>query len=154
MDTVINASPLIFLHKIDRINLLEKIFNTVYIPDAVINEVKVGNAAKAKKLLDCVPHEVITVSNRTAVLGLLGRLHVGEVEVIVGAIEKDIKLVVLDDSYARNKAKQLQLEVAGTLGILLRAQEMGFIDDIHYDIKRLKDAGMYISDKLLETIYS
>jgi predicted nucleic acid-binding protein len=152
MDVVINASPLIFLYKIKRLDVLPKIFDTIYIPQAVSREIESGNSTEAKNLLSSIPHKIIEVTNLTAVLGLLGRLHIGEVEVIVGAIEKGISKVVLDDMYARNKAKQLKLEVTGTLGILLRARELGLIDNINKDIEGLKRAGMYLSDKIIERV--
>lgn len=152
MDIVINASPLIFLHKINRLDVLDKIFDTVYIPQAVLREVESGNVSEAKKLLSSIPHKPLAVTNLTAVHGLLGRLHIGEVEVIIGAIEKEIANVVLDDMYARNKAKQLKLTVTGTLGILLRAKEMKVIGDISKDIEGLINAGMYLSEKLIERV--
>ena len=40
MDVVINASPLIFLHKIDRLDVLNKMFDTVYIPKAVLKDIE------------------------------------------------------------------------------------------------------------------
>lgn len=46
--------------------------------------------------------EVFTVTNKIAVSAMIGRLHKGEVEVIVGAGELGIPLVILDDGYARN----------------------------------------------------
>ena len=152
MDIVINASPLIFLHKINRLDVLDKIFDTVYIPQAVLREIESGDVSEAKKLLSSIPHNRLTVTNLTAVHGLLGRLHIGEVEVIIGAIEKEIANVVLDDMYARNKAKQLKLTVTGTLGILLRAKEMKVIGDISKDIEGLINAGMYLSEKLIERV--
>ena len=152
MDVVINASPLIFLYKIERLDVLSKIFNTIYIPQAVSSEIESGNSIEAKKLLSSTPYKAMEVTNVTAVHGLLGRLHLGEVEVIVGAIEMGISKVVLDDIYARNKAKQLKLEVTGTLGILLKAKEAGLIDDIRKDIERLNGVGMYLSDKIIERV--
>jgi len=152
MDIVINASPLIFLHKIDRLDIVHEMFDTVYIPQAVLREIELGNVTEAKDLLSNIQYSVLEVTNRTAVLGLLGRLHIGEVEVLVGAVEKGIATIVLDDMYARNKAKQLKLEVTGTLGILLKAKEMRLIDNIRKDIEGLLNAGMYLSDKIIERV--
>ena len=154
MDIVINASPLIFLYKIDRLDVLDKIFDTIYIPTAVIDEIESGDVIQAKELLSSIPYRTLEVTNRTAVLGLLGRLHIGEVEVIIGAIEKGITTVSLDDMYARNKAKQLNLKVTGTLGILLKAKNIGLIGNINEDIEGLVSAGMYLSDKLIERVLS
>jgi len=152
MNIVINASPLIFLYKIDRLDVLNKIFDTVYIPQAVLREIESGNIVESKEILSNITHKSLTVTNLTAVHGMLGRLHIGEVEVIVSAIENGITNVVLDDMYARNKAKQLKLKVTGTLGILVRAREIGLIENIGKDIEGLINAGMYLSDKLIERI--
>ena len=94
----------------------------------------------------------LKVVNRVAVAGLLGRLHMGEAEVMIGAIEKGIATVVLDDNTARNKAKQLGLDVTGTLGILLRAHKAGIIADLAQEIAKLRDAGMYLSEGIVEKI--
>ena len=150
MDIVINASPLILLGKIGRLHLLNELFSEVYIPSAVIQEIH----ADGKEILDLslVKHNCVDVSNRVAVRGLLGRLHIGEAEVMIGAIEQGIPNVVLDDGAARNKAKQLGLTVTGTLGVLLRAYKNGLIDDISSEIAGLKNAGMYISDEIVAKI--
>lgn len=150
MDIIMNASPLIFLCKINRLNVLEKMFDTIFIPHAVINEVNV--CGKTKVALEDVPYKTLTVTNRIAVNSLLGRLHIGEVEVIIGAMESGINTVVLDDKYARNKAKQLGLTVTGTLGLLLSASKQGYIDSLFEDIEKLKSEGMFISDAIIAKI--
>jgi len=71
---------------------------------------------------------------------------------MIGAIEKNVKTVVLDESTARNKAKQLSLEVTGTIGVLMKAKKLGFIIDIEAEIQNLKNAGMRISDNLIAQI--
>ena len=151
MDAVINASPLILLSKIGRLYLLNKIFDKVYIPDAVLKEIHAVDKEQVK--LSDISFDVLEVGNRVAVIGLLGRLHIGEAEVIVGAAEKGIRTVaVLDESSARNKAKQLRLEITGTVGILMKAEKLGLLVDIETEIKNLKDAGMRISDELVAKI--
>jgi len=71
---------------------------------------------------------------------------------MIGAIEKNVKTVVLDESTARNKAKQLSLEVTGTIGVLMKAKKLEFIIDIEVEIQNLKNAGMRISDNLIAQI--
>ena len=150
MEVVVNASPLILLGKIDRLHLLNELFDAIYIPDAVMQEIMATD--KTKLELCHALHHHFVVSNQVAVLGLLGRLHIGEAEVMIGAIEKGIRNVVLDDGLARNKAKQLGLAVTGTLGILLRAHRNGLIDDLRAEIENLKRAGMYIADDIIAQI--
>jgi len=151
MDVVINASPLILLDKIGRLGVLNKLFDTIYVPRAVLQELQAIGKEETINLSDITFH-ALEITNKTAVRGLLGRLHIGEVEVIIGAIEENVATVVLDESAARNKAKQLGLQVTGTLGILLRARKRGLIEDIGHEIEKLKDAGMYLSDKIIKSI--
>ena len=152
MDAVINASPLVFLGKLERLHLLNQLFDTVYVPAAVIGEInKEANAAEQLGIKN-LAYEELVITNRIAVQGLLGRLHMGEVEAIVGAMEHNIPSVVLDDNAARNKAKQFGLIVTGTLGVLLRASKMGLIDNLERDIFKLLDVGLYVSDEIIKRI--
>ena len=152
MNIVMNASPLIFLDKIGRLELLNELFEGIYIPKAVIQEIDTIKNQSEKVKLAKILYNEFEVLNKTAVAGLLGKLHLGEVEVIVGAIEQNIAVVVLDDNVARIKAKQIGLEVTGTLGILLRAKAKGYIDDISTDLDKLKEAGMYLSDHIIRQV--
>jgi len=150
MDIVTNASPLILLDKINRLRLFNSLYDTVYIPSAVLQEI--NQIGKPTIDLSSLYFQPLNVANQLAVLGLLGRLHNGEVEVMIGAIEQNIQTVVLDDNAARNKAKQLGLEVTGTLGILLEAYKKGLIDDLKQEIVNLKSAGMFLSDEIIKKI--
>jgi predicted nucleic acid-binding protein len=151
-DVVVNASPLILLHKIDRIELLNNLFEKVYVPIAVQNEVNYAEDTGDNNILQNLDFISITVNNQLAIKSMLGRLHIGEVEVIVGAIENSIQLVVLDDNHARNKAKQLGLDVTGNLGLLLRAYKKGIISNLEAEILKLRNAGMYIADDIIRSI--
>jgi predicted nucleic acid-binding protein len=118
----------------------------------VLQEVQAIDKSEMELKLSDITFERLNVTNKIAVRGLLGRLHQGEVEVMVGALEKGVLTVVLDESAARNKAKQLGLEVTGTLGILLKAHKQGLIDDVLQEIDKLKQEGMYLSDSIIEKI--
>jgi len=152
VNAVINASPLVFLGKLERLHLLNQLFETVYVPVAVIDEInKEANAAERFGIKNLI-FEELTITNRVAVMGLLGRLHIGEVETIVGAVEHNIPSVVLDDNAARNKAKQFGLIVTGTLGVLLKARKMGLIENLEQDIFKLLEVGLYVSDEIIKRI--
>jgi predicted nucleic acid-binding protein len=150
-----NASPVIFLSKIERLHLLSDLFSEVLIPDGVWNEVNqrpddaaiIFNELRASSNLT-----VFTVKNRTAVMAMIGRLHLGEVEVIVGAGELGIPNVILDDGYARSKAKQMGLNVTGTLGILIAGHKKCLIDDLSSDLDKLIDIGFRISNSIVQQI--
>jgi len=83
---------------------------------------------------------------------MIGRLHLGEVEVIVGAEELGVHNVVLDDGYARSKARQIGLTVTGTLGILITGRDMGILSDLTLEIDRLLKLGYRIHPSTIEQI--
>ena len=142
---VVNASPLIQLAKIERLNLLNEFFGSVRVPRAVINEIK-------DLALTGLAYEPFDVTDNFAVNSLLHPLHMGEAEVIIGALQCRADFAVLDDMDARKKARILGLDVIGTLGILQRAKKQGIIFDLESDIIRLRNLGMYMTDALVQKI--
>ncbi len=72
----------------------------------------------------------------------------GEAEVIALATETGMKAII-DDLKARKVAETLDLNITGTIGILLKAENLGLIDSAYSKAKELKDIGFYVSDELL-----
>ena len=152
---VCNASPLIFLSKIGRLDLLHDLFSEVLIPDSAWKEaVRKPDTvtAKLEQQKGFGKPIVFAVRNRVAVSALIGRLHMGEVEVIVGAGELGIPNVILDDGYARKKAKHLGLSVTGTLGLLIAGRNRGLVNDLNSEIIELRSIGFRINDSVVEQI--
>ena len=150
-----NASPLIFLSKIGRIELLNDLFSEVYIPEGAWNEAihKPDDVTDTlREIKSAGKINVFTVKNTIAVSAMIGRLHRGESEVILGAGELGISDVILDDGYARSKAKQMGLNVTGTLGILVTGHQNGLIDDINSEVNNLRRIGFRISDAIVDQI--
>ena len=75
MKVVMNASPIILLHKINRLDLLNKLFDCVLIPEAVVQEINDVNSLDEPTILSMISYECIKVTNRAAVISMLGRLH-------------------------------------------------------------------------------
>lgn len=146
---VLNTSPIIFLSKIDCLELLTHCFPEIYVPHGVVQE-----------LCDYVlPTTIKTCSlssNSAAyVQGALGRLHQGELEAMMLAQELSADYVVLDDLLARRKANRIGLKVIGTLGILLLLKKRGLLSSelTWSKIKQLTDNhDLYISSQLLQQI--
>ena len=150
-----NASPLIFLSKIGRIGLLNDLFDEVFVPEGAWNEAihKPDDVTDNLRVLKSAgKFNVFAVKNTIAVSAMIGRLHRGESEVIVGSGELDIPDVILDDGYARSKAKQMGLRVTGTLGILIAGHQNGLVNDIVAEIVALRKIGFRISDVIVEQI--
>ncbi len=110
---VCNASPLIALFAIHHFSLLTTIFDSVFVPDAVIQEVtQAPDLQGSSEVQEGLSHGDLTrytIQTPTVVERLYGRLHRGELEVIIGAMELEIAHVILDDRSARQFATQLRL---------------------------------------------
>ena len=120
MKIVTNTSPIIFLHKLNSLHLLEKLFESVLVSGGVVREL-------GDELPDFMQIVTLSARGEAFVSGALGRLHRGELEALFLAQETRANFVALDDLLAREKAKELGLRVIGTLGILLLAHKRAFL---------------------------
>lgn len=121
MKVVSNTSPLIFLGNVNSLDLLSLCFDQVLIPEGV--KAEFGN----DKLPEIIEEKVISSEAKNVVDVQYGALHRGELEAIQLAYETGADLVLLDDLLARKKAKQMNIEVMGTLGVFLTSSYNGDI---------------------------
>jgi len=97
---VTNASPWIFLAKIDLLSLLPSCFSQVLAPSAVVAETELD-------LPDFIECRTLSEVGDAFVRGAVGTLHRGELEAMILAREQGIDLVAIDDKAARTRASQL-----------------------------------------------
>ena len=76
----------------------------------------------------------------------LGR---GEAEVIALGLERPGSRLVLDDALARRIARLNGLLFTGTLGVILKAKQRGFLETVKPVIFALRDAGLWLGDGLV-----
>lgn len=86
------------------------------------------------------------------VKALYGKLHYGELEVIVGAKELDISLAITDERAARRMASEFLVDTIGILGILSLAKQRGIISCIKTDLDRLRENDYRIAESLYQQI--
>ena len=157
MEVICNSSPIIGLSAINRLDLLWLLVDRVIIPHGVFEEVvsaennKTG-AEELKKAIEEGYIEIYHVKNRALIDQLYGRLHIGELEVIVSAKELGIGHVIIDDLSARNMANAMCIKTLGIMGILLIAKERGYIEELKIEVDKLIDCGYRISLKLYHEI--
>ena len=151
---VVNSTPIISLHSIGRLDLLEKIYDKIYIPYAVYEEVCIDGDDIIDKdlLMSFSSFSIKQVSNHEAKKYFKTSLHKGEVETMILAGELNADLCIIDDQVARNYAKFLGLKVTGTLGVLIKGKEKGLIKEITPLMDTLIRNGIYISNKLYKDI--
>ena len=138
-DVISNSSPLQYLYQADVLDLLPALFGQVCVPEAVVAELEEGRrrSVPLPTLADLSWLQVRTVRNRT-LLPLVTHLGDGEKEVLALGRELSDALLLLDDRDARRHAHALELEICGTLGVLLLAKERGILDAVRPVLDRLQ----------------
>lgn len=127
-DVICDTSPIQYLHQLGLLHILPALAESVILPPAVHKELSVGREAGVNlpdiRKLDWIKTKVPI--GRPA-LPLINDLGPGETEVLMLALEKRDRVVVLDDALARRVAETLGLQLTGTLGLLLDAKKSGLI---------------------------
>ncbi|MCL2287069.1 MAG: DUF3368 domain-containing protein [Firmicutes bacterium] len=151
---VVNSTPIISLNIINRLDLLEKMYDKVYIPYAVYEEVSVDGEDVISRdlLLSFSNFSIEQISNTEAKRYFRTSLHKGEIETMILASELEADLCVIDDQVAKNHAKFLGLTVTGTLGLLAKGKERGLVERVTPLMDTLVQNGIYISGKLYADI--
>ncbi|MCK4928428.1 MAG: hypothetical protein KAR76_01715 [Methanosarcinales archaeon] len=132
---VINASPIILLGKIGKLELLALSGRKSITPGRVVKEVMQKHSPEALALeyaLNNWLEAFDDVSNALTISSIIGEdVKRGEVDVIAKAYqlldEKHDVIAVLDDRTARHGAHALSIPITGTLGIVFNAVRIGKI---------------------------
>lgn len=137
---------------IGQLDLLQKLYREILIPNAVYQEViavKDSACMQIKNAGEWIRVEAI--QDDTEKKMYKAKLHDGEVEVMILAQEQKADLVVIDDNAAKKTAKYLGLTVTGTLGVLLKAKRQGLIETVYPLLVKMRQNGFYM-DTGLETM--
>lgn len=148
---VVNATPIIALSFIQKLNLLQVLYGEVLIPPAVQLEVLAGGQNKVgiAELGQASWIRVMPLKDPRRA-DLLSDLDRGEAEVIALAQEINADLVIIDERLARRHVKRLGLALTGVVGVLLKAKEQGFIQEIRPFLEQLRLNGIRLNDALIE----
>lgn len=150
---IVNSTPIIALCKAGALNLFKELYGDVTIPQAVYDEVSRKNDAVRKTLLASPWIHRERVRDDSARRMYKAKLHDGEVEVMMLAQEHGPDhLVVIDDNAARRAAEYLGLRLTGTVGVLVRAKELGLIDAVMPIVRKMEANGIYLSDGLKDRV--
>ena len=150
MIVVSDASPLISLAILDKLDILDQIFNEIVIPTAVYNEITQKNKPHLQALKKFATNRVKQVQNRLAVQLLQRELDIGESEAIVLAKENNISDILIDEYKGRKIAKANGLSPIGTLGVLIQAKKKGTIKAVKPELDNLVANHRKISQKLYD----
>ncbi|WP_297091051.1 DUF3368 domain-containing protein [Thermococcus sp.] len=154
MRVALNSSPLIFLAKLGLLDLLERLFEEVYITESVYHETVVEGAGHEETVVIANADFLkrVSVENQRLVKFLLEMVDHGEAETIAFALENEVDVVLLDDKDARKIARSFGLRVTGTLGLLLLAKRKGLISQIAPYVEELRRNGFRISEGVVKRV--
>jgi predicted nucleic acid-binding protein len=145
---VSNTTPILNFLKLQRLDILKDVVKTLIIPDAVFQEIESG---KKKAFYDNIKNypwiEILELKEKSS-LDLLLELDKGEAETIALAKELKINKVIIDEKLGRRYAQELGLTPVGTLGILLKAKEIGIIEKIKPYLSTLEINNTWFDGKL------
>jgi hypothetical protein len=151
MTVVSNATPIITLSSIGKIDILKHFFDKVYIPQAVYDEIKSKRAYGYQEIEDDF-FEVITIEDSFAQDILLNDLDLGEAQTIVLAKELNADIVLIDETIGYNIARSQKLNVKRTLSFLIVAKEKGLITEIKPLLDEMIDKGRWISRRVYRDV--
>jgi predicted nucleic acid-binding protein len=148
-----NTTPIISLALVGRLDLLEKLYGNVLVPPAVVAEVLAGGQFG----IGVLEFQQATWFSQTPLADprradLLVDLDRGEAEVIALAQEINADLVILDERLGRRHAQRLGLEITGTLGVMLKGKQLGFVPEVKPLVERLQKGGIRLGRPLIARV--
>jgi len=150
---VLNASPIICMGKAGIADILPLLFNEIVVPKEVMREILGQGTTKDKgDVLGLYPWINLVDDVLVAPQVAAWDLGQGESTVISFVLRNDGFWAVIDDREARRCAAALHCRHTGTLGIIVLAKRRGVIPSIREYLGKLKEAGLYLSDELVDQV--
>jgi predicted nucleic acid-binding protein len=150
-DIVIDTAPIIaIVAALGDLRILQ-IYQRVWVPFEVWQEISAGGAAQFAVAEFEAAH---WLQKRTSPLRiapvLLNTLDKGEAAVIQLALDESIQTVCIDEAAGRRIARLNGLSVTGSVGVLLRALNEGHQFSMREAIDRMMTQGIWLSDRVIE----
>jgi len=134
----------------DKLDLLESIFGEIYVPQAVYDEVTISYKPQSIKLKNFLTNKIVNIKVTISQMGLGD----GELEAIALYKDRNANFLLIDDRRAKNFAKLNDVNVIGSLGVMILAKELGKVETIREDLEKLLDSDIFISESLIEKVLS
>lgn len=138
-----DTSCLIALTKIEKLDLLKDLYQKIIITTTVYQEF-------GGSLPDWF--FVTEVTDKQKQFELENLLDKGEASSIALALEIENSTLIIDETKGRKIAQSLNIDIIGTIGIILLADKKGLISDVIGTILRLVNKGFRLSDAILDKL--
>lgn len=152
MIIVADTGPLNYLVQLGKIDILQSLYDRVFIPHAVYDELLNPVAPAAVRAWAANPPVWLELlSPSLALLELRPLLDVGEAEAITLALEINASLLLIDEAEGRTEALRRGLRIIGTLGVLRDAHRNGLLD-FGSAVRDLLNLRFYVSQAVIDDI--
>lgn len=150
-DIVINTGPLLALiAAFNDLSILNGLYNRVLVSREVILEIEAGGSSgfgmDIFNKADFLEKSIAPLSINPF---LQNSLDLGEASVIQLALNEKIQTVCIDESMGRRVARLNDLQLTGSIGILICAKYNGFDFSMSDTIDKMKSHGIYLSQNVI-----
>lgn len=148
---VSNTTPLIALTAaLGSLEILKFLYARVVVPFEVAQEVRAGGRSSfGVDVFDSA--RWLDVQTQSVELSpfLKNSLDLGEASVIQTALNLSLPLVCIDEEVGRRMARLSGLTLTGTLGVLIKAKQLGFEVNMPTAIANMRQHGIWLSQSLI-----
>lgn len=132
------------------LDILQKLYRKIHVPYEVRDEIlqssikqfAIKQYEEADFLLNCPAPQNINPFLRNL-------LDKGEAAVIQFALDNGIEMVCIDEKVGSCVAKLNNLQLTGSIGILIKARNLNYITSMHDAVKKMKDKGIFLSENVV-----
>ncbi len=148
MIIVTDTSALVALSYCNSLHLLDELFGEVAVPQAVYDECIIENKSQSEQLKAYLQNKVKDIDNNHF-LNLPSNLGKGEISAMLLYKKLNASYLLIDDNRARKIAKYNNINVIGSIGVLILAKKQNLIEKITPLLDILEKSDIYISPKLI-----
>ena len=153
--SAVNASPLIFLSRAGLLDMLKLEGEEIAVPNIVAEEIRRRGTddltvQAIEKTTWLTPIEATPIPDTIRAWDL----GEGEAAVLAWGYANPGTVIIVDDLAARRCAATHGIPVRGTLGLILTAKKKGLIPAARPVLEKLRQSGMYLSDRILNQALS
>ena len=153
---VADAGPLIGMARIGQLSLLQNIYGSIIIPPKVFEELKIPSdkpgASAVSKAIKARWIKIVELKRPSDSISLRLLVDAGEAESIQLAFEQNAHLLIIDDRKGRKIAKNRDIQIIGTGGILISAKKAGLLVKVSPVLNELANVGYRLSPGLCKRI--
>lgn len=152
MRVVSDADVIIHLSRLEKLSLLQSLYNEVAVPEYVKSEILIKENAEIQRAFNSFLKVFSTSKTKAEVIAKEHNIHIGEAHVKLLGEELKAALFLSNERRVRKAAKEEGFTVVGTIGIILKAIKNGLIDraDAVALLEKMKERDFRIHPDILQ----